>query len=132
MTLNTLRVLCRHATPRRPGLAKVAFREPVDVVVSCLASRTGGKKDSWDIDYQATKNAMDAGRAAGAKHFVLLSAICVQKPLLEFQRAKLKFESDLQVRARVPLCVCLCVPVCVSIVHGACCSSVVNVIVGLT
>lgn len=31
----------------------------------------------------------------GAKHFVLLSAICVQKPLLEFQRAKLKFEAEL-------------------------------------
>ncbi|GMH35648.1 hypothetical protein BSKO_03516 [Bryopsis sp. KO-2023] len=69
---------------------------PVDVVISCLASRTGGKKDSWLIDYQATKNALDAGQELGAKHFVLLSAICVQKPLLEFQRAKLKFEADLQ------------------------------------
>jgi hypothetical protein len=27
--------------------------------VSCLASRTGGIKDSWDIDYQATKNVLD-------------------------------------------------------------------------
>jgi divinyl chlorophyllide a 8-vinyl-reductase len=27
---------------------------------------------------------------------VLLSAICVQKPLLEFQRAKLAFEAKLQ------------------------------------
>lgn len=27
--------------------------KPADVVVSCLASRTGGIKDSWDIDYQA-------------------------------------------------------------------------------
>lgn len=26
---------------------------------------------------------------------MLLSAICVQKPLLEFQRAKLKFEKEL-------------------------------------
>jgi hypothetical protein len=25
---------------------------PVDVVVSCLASRTGGKQDSWAVDYQ--------------------------------------------------------------------------------
>jgi hypothetical protein len=39
---------------------------------------------------------MDVAREKGTKHFVLLSAICVQKPLLEFQRAKLKFESDLQ------------------------------------
>ena len=44
---------------------------------------------------QATKNCLDAGKAAGAAHFILLSAICVQKPLLEFQKAKLKFESDL-------------------------------------
>lgn len=68
----------------------------IDVVISCLASRNGGKKDSWKIDYQATKNSLDAGVAAGASHFVLLSAICVQKPLLEFQRAKLKFEADLE------------------------------------
>ena len=66
-----------------------------DVVVSCLASRTGGIKDSWDIDYQATKNVLDVARERGAKHFVLLSAICVQKPLLTFQSAKLKFEEEL-------------------------------------
>jgi len=78
------------------SLADTAFNDPVDVVVSCLASRTGGKKDSWDIDYQATMNTLEAGRAAGAKHYVLLSAICVQKPLLEFQKAKLKFEAALQ------------------------------------
>ena len=54
------------------------------------------QKDSQLIDYQATRNALDAGKKAGAKHFVLLSAICVQKPLLEFQRAKLKFEAELQ------------------------------------
>lgn len=67
----------------------------VDVVVSCLASRNGGIKDSWKIDYEATKNSLVAGKNHGASHFVLLSAICVQKPLLEFQRAKLKFESEL-------------------------------------
>lgn len=67
----------------------------IDVVVSCLASRSGGVKDSWLIDYEATKNSLVAGRKHGAVHFVLLSAICVQKPLLEFQRAKLKFEADL-------------------------------------
>lgn len=70
-------------------------KEHFDVVVSCLTSRTGGVKDSWNIDYQATRNALDAGLAAGAKQFLLLSAICVQKPLLEFQRAKLKFEKEL-------------------------------------
>lgn len=71
----------------------------IDVVVSCLASRTGGVKDSWKIDYEATKNSLLAGRKYGASHFVLLSAICVQKPLLEFQRAKLKFEAELMKEA---------------------------------
>ncbi|KAI9122846.1 hypothetical protein K1719_005735 [Acacia pycnantha] len=71
----------------------------VDVVVSCLASRSGGVKDSWKIDYEATKNSLLAGKKFGASHFVLLSAICVQKPLLEFQRAKLKFEAELMKEA---------------------------------
>jgi len=69
------------------------------VVVSCLASRGGGIADSNLIDYQATLNTLRAGREAGASHFVLLSAICVQKPLLEFQRAKLRFEAELQKEA---------------------------------
>uniref|UniRef100_A0A2P2QMR3 Divinyl chlorophyllide a 8-vinyl-reductase, chloroplastic n=1 Tax=Rhizophora mucronata TaxID=61149 RepID=A0A2P2QMR3_RHIMU len=71
----------------------------IDVIVSCLASRTGGVKDSWKIDYEATKNSLVAGRNYGAKHFVLLSAICVQKPLLEFQRAKLRLEAELMKEA---------------------------------
>ena len=66
------------------------------VVVSCLASRTGGIEDSNRIDYSATRLVLEEGRKAGANHFVLLSAICVQKPLLEFQRAKLKLEGLLQ------------------------------------
>ncbi|NTW84522.1 MAG: NAD(P)-dependent oxidoreductase [Chlorobiaceae bacterium] len=79
------------------SLLKSGMRgEHFDVVVSCLTSRNGGVKDSWNIDYQATRNALDAGISAGAGHFVLLSAICVQKPLLEFQRAKLKFEHELK------------------------------------
>lgn len=68
--------------------------------LSRLRPTAGGKKDSWLIDYTATKNSLDVARASGAKHFVLLSAICVQKPLLEFQKAKLQFESDLQVGDR--------------------------------
>jgi divinyl chlorophyllide a 8-vinyl-reductase len=69
--------------------------ERFDAVVSCLTSRTGGVKDSWMIDYQANRNVLNAAKAAGVKQFVLLSAICVQKPMLEFQRAKLKFEREL-------------------------------------
>lgn len=54
------------------------------------------QKDSWAIDYQATKNVLDTAKRKGAHHFVLLSAICVQKPLLEFQHAKLKLEEAIQ------------------------------------
>eukprot|EP00638_Chattonella_subsalsa_P007967 CAMPEP_0117758642 /NCGR_PEP_ID=MMETSP0947-20121206/15511_1 /TAXON_ID=44440 /ORGANISM="Chattonella subsalsa, Strain CCMP2191" /LENGTH=367 /DNA_ID=CAMNT_0005578891 /DNA_START=115 /DNA_END=1218 /DNA_ORIENTATION=- len=79
-----------------PESLKTAFDGGVDAVISCLASRSGIKKDSWLIDYQATLNSLDAARAYGAKHFVLLSAFCVRKPLLEFQHAKLQFEAALR------------------------------------
>ncbi|GAB4843560.1 hypothetical protein Ancab_013524 [Ancistrocladus abbreviatus] len=55
-------------------------------------------RSRWKIDYEATGNSLLAGSGwkYGAAHFVLLSAICVQHPLLEFQRAKLlKFEEEL-------------------------------------
>lgn len=65
------------------------------VVVSCLASRTGGIADSERIDYDATRSILRAALDANAMHFVLLSAVCVQKPLLAFQRAKLRFETEL-------------------------------------
>ena len=77
------------------SIAREVFAEPADVVVSCLASRTGGRKDSWAIDYPATLNTYQEGNRAGVFHYVLLSAICVQKPLLEFQKAKLAFEAKL-------------------------------------
>jgi divinyl chlorophyllide a 8-vinyl-reductase len=81
---------------RLDSLMKEGFRgEHFDVVISCLTSRNGGVKDSWDIDYSASRNVLEAAKLAGARHFVLLSAICVQKPMLEFQRAKLKFEKEL-------------------------------------
>ena len=66
--------------------------EHFDVLVSCLASRTGAPKDAWAVDHQAHVHALEAARAAGVTQVVLLSAICVQKPLLAFQHAKLAFE----------------------------------------
>jgi divinyl chlorophyllide a 8-vinyl-reductase len=69
--------------------------EHFDVLVSCLASRTGAPKDAWAIDYQAHVDALDAAKAAGVTQMVLLSAICVQKPLLAFQHAKRAFEAML-------------------------------------
>lgn len=68
----------------------------IDAVVSCLASRTGAPQDAWAVDHAANSAALKAALAAGVRHFTLLSAICVQKPLLEFQRAKLAFEAELQ------------------------------------
>jgi len=66
-----------------------------DAVVSCLASRTGAPRDAWAIDHQAHLDVLAAARRAGVAQFVLLSAICVQKPLLAFQKAKLAFETAL-------------------------------------
>lgn len=78
------------------SLARDGFRgERFDALVSCLASRTGAPKDAWAIDHQAHLNALAAARQAGITQVVLLSAICVQKPLLAFQHAKLAFEKAL-------------------------------------
>lgn len=78
------------------SLARDGFRgERFDALVSCLASRTGAPKDAWAIDYQAHVDALEVAKAAGVSRVVLLSAICVQKPRLEFQLAKLAFEKVL-------------------------------------
>ncbi len=91
-----------HATVRvgdvqdAASLARDGFcGEHFDVLVSCLASRTGTPKDAWAIDHQAHVTALHAAKAAGVTQVVLLSAICVQKPLLAFQQAKLAFEKEL-------------------------------------
>lgn len=67
--------------------------EHFDVLLSCLASRTGEPEDAWAIDYQAHATALEVAKAAGVRHMILLSAICVQKPKLAFQHAKLAFEA---------------------------------------
>ena len=78
------------------SLAQDGFQgERFDALVSCLASRTGAPKDAWAIDYQAHVDALAVARQAGVPQMVLLSAICVQKPLLAFQHAKLAFEAAL-------------------------------------
>ena len=81
---------------RADSLAQDGIRgERFDALVSCLASRTGAPRDAWAIDHQAHVLALDAARGAGVTQVVLLSAICVQKPLLAFQQAKLAFEKAL-------------------------------------
>lgn len=78
------------------SLARDGFQgERFDALVSCLASRTGAPKDAWAIDYQAQLDALAAAKEAGVPQMVLLSAICVQKPLPAFQHAKLAFEAAL-------------------------------------
>ena len=79
------------ASVARAGFAGERF----DAVVSCLASRTGAPRDAWAVDYRAHAVVLDAARAAGVEHFVLLSALCVQRPRLAFQHAKLAFEREL-------------------------------------
>ena len=80
-----------------PGaVAAVLKAAPCDAVVSCLASRTGTPADAEAIDHRAHAQALAAATEAGVGRFVLLSAICVQRPTLAFQRAKLAFEAQLQ------------------------------------
>lgn len=75
----------------RDGLAGERF----DALVSCLASRSGVPADAWAVDHRAHVQALAAARAAGVTQVVLLSALCVQKPRLAFQHAKLAFEQVL-------------------------------------
>jgi divinyl chlorophyllide a 8-vinyl-reductase len=90
----TIRVgdVCDPASVARDGFCG----EPFDAVVSCMASRTGVPRDAWAIDHQAHVNVLEGAAAAGVTRFVLLSAICVQKPQLAFQHAKLAFEELLR------------------------------------
>ena len=79
------------ASFERDGLCGERF----DALVSCLASRTGAPKDAWAIDHQVHVHALAAAQKTGVRAVVLLSAICVQKPILAFQQAKLAFEKVL-------------------------------------
>ena len=83
---------CDATAVLRDGFAHEHF----DALVSCMASRTGLPADAWRVDHQAHVQVLDAAKQAGVQHVVLLSAICVQKPLLAFQHAKLAFEQALK------------------------------------
>jgi divinyl chlorophyllide a 8-vinyl-reductase len=78
------------------SLRRDGFRgERFDALVSCLASRTGSPREVWAIDHQAHVDAFAAAGAAGVGQVVLLSAICVQRPRLALQHAKLACEQAL-------------------------------------
>lgn len=78
------------------ALARALAERACEVVISCIASRSGAPRDAEAVDYEANARLLAAAQGAGAEQFILLSAICVQKPLLAFQHAKLKFEAELQ------------------------------------
>ncbi len=88
-------VLPRSTLADAGALAQALAETRPEVVISCIASRSGSPKDAQAVDYGANVALLEAAKAAGAGHFILLSAICVQKPLLAFQHAKLKFEAAL-------------------------------------
>ena len=67
-----------------------------DVVISCLASRSGAPSDARLVEYEANRQLLTYAERGGVQHFVLLSAICVQTPRLAFQREKLRFEAMLE------------------------------------
>ena len=67
-----------------------------DVVISCLASRSGAPSDARLVEFEANRQLLTYAERGGVQHFVLLSAICVQTPRLAFQREKLRFEALLE------------------------------------
>jgi divinyl chlorophyllide a 8-vinyl-reductase len=73
-------------------------------VISCMASRTGLAEDAWRVDHQAQSKLLALAKRQEVQRFVLLSAICVQRPRLPFQRAKLAFEAELRASG-VPYCI---------------------------
>jgi divinyl chlorophyllide a 8-vinyl-reductase len=90
-----IRVRSGHLLDARSWAEQAFGGERIDAVLSCLASRTGAPADAWAVDHDAHVLALEAARQAGVRRMVLLSAICVQKPVLEFQQAKLAFERRL-------------------------------------
>lgn len=92
----TVQWLPADLTGATADLAIALGDHPFDTVISCIASRTGVPADAWAVDHGANRALLHAAQAVGTGRFVLLSAICVQKPLLAFQHAKLAFEAELQ------------------------------------
>jgi divinyl chlorophyllide a 8-vinyl-reductase len=78
-----------------PASIAKAFNRKIDVVISCLACRSGLARDFDAIDYKATLNVLNAAKENGTSKFILLSAICIRKPDLPLQLAKLKMEDAL-------------------------------------
>ena len=76
------------------ALAACMQRHQPEAIISCLASRTGDPDDARTIDLKAQLRILDAAKSCAIGQFILLSAICVQRPKLAFQHAKLAFEKQ--------------------------------------
>ncbi len=76
-------------------LVRVMETHGCDTVLSCIASRSGAPADAWAVDLGLNSHALRAAKSTGVGRVVLLSAICVQRPKLAFQQAKLAFEAEL-------------------------------------
>jgi len=88
--------LPRQAFEDPSQLAHLLRSHQAGAVISCMASRTGTRADAWRVDHDAQLALLRAAELAGVQHFVLLSAICLQRPRLVFQEAKLAFETQLR------------------------------------
>ena len=66
-------------------------------VISCISSRTGSPREVEQIDYGASRLAMDLLIEHGHPRatYVLLSAVCVKTPVLRLHQAKLRIEREL-------------------------------------
>ncbi len=78
-----------------PAALPKVFSRNIDIVISCLGCHSGTAKDFDAIDYEATLKILQAAIDNGTQEFILLSAICVRKPDLPLQLAKLKMEDAL-------------------------------------
>lgn len=89
-------ILVKSDLEQATEMASIMTGHGIDSVISCIASRSGAPKDAERVDFQANLNLLKAAEKAGAAHFILLSAICVQRPHLAFQHAKIAFERALK------------------------------------
>ncbi|MHA7820019.1 MAG: NAD(P)H-binding protein [Erythrobacter sp.] len=88
--------VCRINLADTGALKTEIARHRIRTVISCIASRSGSPKDAEHVDFLANLALLKAAEAGRAEHFILLSAICVQRPLLAFQHAKIAFERALR------------------------------------
>ena len=74
----------------------IANLKDIDVFISCLASRSGEPKDAHHVDFKLNNLLLEKAKSIECSQFILLSAICVQKPKLAFQFEKIAFEEKLR------------------------------------